>query len=130
MTQAAAGELRVVRPDPARTAPVAMDGVRGARMEILVGREHGAPNFSMRHFVVEAGGHTPHHRHAYEHEVVVLEGEADVTCGEGVHRVRAGDVLYVPPDTMHQFRNAGTGALRFLCLVPTTFDCGKPTPGS
>jgi hypothetical protein len=31
---------------------------------------------------------------------------------------------------MHQFRNAGTGALRFLCLVPTTFDCGKPTPGS
>lgn len=99
-------------------------------MEILVGREHGAPNFSMRHIVVAPGGHTPHHSHDYEHEVVVLEGEADVTLGDGVHRARAGDVLYIPANAMHQFRTAGEAAFRFLCMVPTTFDCGKPTPGS
>jgi quercetin dioxygenase-like cupin family protein len=121
---------RIVRPDPARAAPVRMDGVKDARMEILVGREHGAPNFSMRHFVVAPGGHTPLHSHNYEHEVVILEGEADVNYGTSVHRVRGGDVLYVAPNEMHQFRNAGTGDFRFLCFVPTSFDCGKPTPGS
>ena len=47
---------RIVRPDPARAAPVRMDGVKEARMEILVGREHGAPNFAMRHFVGAPGG--------------------------------------------------------------------------
>lgn len=84
-------------------------------MEILVGRQHGAPNSSMRHFVVAPGGHTPHHKHDYEHEVVVLEGEADVQYGPQVQRVRAGDVLYIAPNQMHQFRNAGTGPMRFLC---------------
>ncbi len=129
MTDTATG-LRVVRPDPAQATPVQMDGVKETRMEILVGRQHGAPNFSMRHFVVAPGGHTPHHKHDYEHEVVVLEGEADVQYGPQVQRVRAGDVLYIAPNQMHQFRNAGTGPMRFLCMVPTSFDCGKPTPGS
>jgi len=99
---------RIVRPDPARAAPVRMDGVKDARMEILVGREHGAPNFSMRHFVVAPGGHTPLHSHNYEHEVVILEGEADVTYGTSVHRVRGGDVLYVPYTWSHATVNLRT----------------------
>ncbi len=123
-------DLLIVRPDPARTAPVEIPGVKDTRMEVLVGRAHGAPNFSMRHFVVAPGGYTPHHSHDYEHEVVVLEGEADVTYGTATHRVRAGDVLYIAANQMHQFRNAGAAEMRFLCLVPTSFDCGKPTPGS
>jgi quercetin dioxygenase-like cupin family protein len=122
--------FRQVRPDPARAEPLSMDGVKGTRMEMLVGRAHGAPSFSMRHFVVEPGGHTPHHQHDYEHEVVILEGEADVLFDSATHRARAGDVLFIPANHMHQFRNAGQEAMRFLCMVPTTFDCGKPTPGS
>lgn len=121
---------RIVTPDPARTQPVDMPGVKDTRMEVLVGRAHGAPTFSMRHFVVAPGGHTPHHQHNYEHEVVILDGEADVSLGDTTARVRGGDVLYIPANEMHQFRNAGAGNLRFLCMVPTTFDCGKPTPGS
>ena len=122
--------LRVVRPDPARTAPVSMPGVQGAQMEILVGREHGAPNFSIRHFVVAPGGFTPHHQHNYEHEVIILEGQAQVQYDDAVHPGQAGDVLFIEPNRMHQFRNTGGGPLRFLCMVPTSFDCGKPTPGS
>lgn len=116
--------------DPAKTKPVAMDGVSGVRMEILVGRADGAPNFALRHYVVEPGGHTPHHQHDYEHEIVILEGEAEVTHGDSKERVSAGSVLMIEPNSMHQFRNTGTTPLRFLCLVPVTFDCGKPTPGS
>lgn len=125
-----AAGARIVTPDPSRTQPVDMPGVKDTRMEVLVGRAHGAPTFSMRHFVVSPGGHTPHHQHNYEHEVVILDGEADVSLGDTTARVRGGDVLYIPANEMHQFRNAGAGNLRFLCMVPTTFDCGKPTPGS
>ena len=68
-----ASALHLVRPNPANAVPVAMDGVKDTRMEILVGRQHGAPNFAMRHYVVAPGGHTPHHAHNYEHEVIVID---------------------------------------------------------
>lgn len=116
--------------DPRRTTPVAMDGAVRVRMEIMVGRADGAPNFAMRHFVVEPGGHTPHHQHDYEHEVVILEGEAEVQYGDEVRRAGAGSVLLIEANRMHQFRNRGETPMRFICLVPVTFDCGKPTPGS
>ena len=125
-----ASTLHLVRPNPANAVPVAMDGVKDTRMEILVGRQHGAPNFAMRHYVVAPGGHTPHHAHNYEHEVIIIDGEADVTYGTATHRIRSGDVLFIAPNQMHQFRNVGAVPLRFLCMVPTSFDCGKPTPGS
>jgi len=107
-----------------------MEGADRVRMEIMVGRADGAPNFALRHFVVEPGGHTPHHRHDYEHEVVILEGEAEVQYGDEVQKVGAGSVLLIEANRMHQFRNRGALPMRFLCLVPVSFDCGKPTPGS
>lgn len=109
--------------------PVQMDGAHGASMAMMVGREDGAPNFALRQFRVEAGGHTPRHSHDYEHEVVILEGGGTVLL-EGEERpIGPGDVLLVPPDEEHQFKASGEG-LRFLCLVPVTRNCGDPTPGS
>jgi len=35
-----------------------------------------------------------------------------------VEAFEAGDVVFVPPDELHQFRNTGDGELRFLCLIP------------
>jgi quercetin dioxygenase-like cupin family protein len=108
---------------------VEMAGVQGAQMAVMVGREHGAPNFALRQFKVDGGGHTPRHSHDYEHEVFVVEGGGTVLL-EGAERpVRAGDVIYVPANEEHQFKAAPSG-LRFLCLVPVTRNCGDPTPGS
>jgi quercetin dioxygenase-like cupin family protein len=107
-----------------------MEGVKGVTMRMMVGRADGAPNFAMRHFTVEPGGHTPHHRHNYEHEVYVLEGRARVEQDGQFKEICAGDVVYVPPNALHQFVNIGPTPFKFLCLVPVTFDCGKPTPGS
>ena len=111
-----------------------MDGVKGVQMRLMVGRADGAPTFSMRHFTVEPGGHSPHHSHNYEHEVMVLEGAGEAQYGEEVHPVRAGDVLFIEPNVQHQFRNTGSGEFTFMCLVPTQHDCGcdglQPTPGS
>ncbi|MDX2114297.1 MAG: cupin domain-containing protein [Planctomycetota bacterium] len=109
--------------------PVQMDGVKGVTMALMVGREHGAPNFSLRSFRVEAGGHSPRHSHDYEHEVFIVEGGGEVLL-EGQYRsIKPGDVVFVPADQEHQFR-AGPAGLRFLCLVPVSRNCGEHTPGS
>ncbi len=110
--------------------PMQMDGVKGVEMRMMVGRADGAPNFSMRHFTVEPGGFTPRHSHDYEHEIYVVEGSAEAEYDGAKHAISAGDVLFVKPNVVHQFVNTGNRPFKFLCLVPTTFDCGKPTPGS
>lgn len=100
--------------------PVEMEGARGVRMRIAVGEPQGAPNFVMRVFDLEPGGHTPHHSHDFEHEVFVVGGSG-VHVDRGVESaLHAGDVVYVAPGAPHQFR-AGTGeGLRFVCVVPRT----------
>lgn len=109
--------------------PVAMDGVQGVRMAVMVGRNDGAPNFALRSFIVDPHGHSPKHSHDYEHEVFIVQGGGEVLL-EGEYRpIRAGDVVYVPADHEHQFRAADTG-MRFLCLVPVSRNCGDPTPGA
>lgn len=107
-----------------------MEGVKEVTMRLMVGRSDGAPNFAMRHFTVEPGGHTPRHSHNYEHEVFIVEGSGEVENDGTNHAVKAGDVLFVKPNVLHQFVNTGAAPLKFLCLVPVSFDCGTPTPGS
>lgn len=109
--------------------PVEMEGVRGVRMALMVGRDHGAPHFALRHFVVEPGGNTPRHSHDYEHEVYVVDGGGTILLNGREQPIRGGDVIYVPADHEHQFKAAASG-LRFLCLVPVERNCGGVTPGS
>jgi quercetin dioxygenase-like cupin family protein len=37
---------------------------------------------------------------------------------EGEKRFKPGDVVFVPPNEKHQFRNSGSKTVKFLCLVP------------
>ena len=122
------------RPETESGTPMDMPGVEGVTMRLMVGREDGAPNFSMRHFTVEPGGHTPRHEHNYEHEVFIVEGRGRFEHEGELHSIEAGDVLYVEPNCIHQFVNDTDEPLKFLCLVPGRFDCGAgemaSTPGS
>jgi quercetin dioxygenase-like cupin family protein len=97
---------------------VTMEGASGCTVRWLVGKQDAAPNFAMRQFEVAPGGYTPKHFHDYEHEVYVLEGEGVVMEGDNTHCLHAGDVVYVVPNEVHQFRNTGSTPLKFLCLVP------------
>ena len=105
--------------------PVDMEGSQGCHVRWLISEQGGAPNFAMRQFEVEPGGHTPRHSHPYEHEVFVLEGQGEVFEGETPHAIKQGDVILVTPDEVHQFRNTGQQPLKFLCLVPN--DATKKT---
>lgn len=97
---------------------VTMEGATGCSVRWLVDAKDGAPNFAMRQFEVDPGGHTPRHSHPYEHEIYVLEGEGEVIEGDQPRQLKAGDFVYVAPDEVHQFRNTGTTNMKFLCMVP------------
>jgi quercetin dioxygenase-like cupin family protein len=100
--------------------PVQMEGAAGCHVRWLVDERDGAPTFAMREFEVAPGGHTPRHFHDYEHEVFVLEGAGIVVEGAVEHPLRAGDVVLVKPNEIHQFRNTGDRPLKFLCLIPNS----------
>jgi quercetin dioxygenase-like cupin family protein len=58
------------------------------------------------------------HRHPYEHEIFVLEGYGKLEGSDGEIDMRPGVAVFVPPDEVHGYRNAGEGALRFVCVIP------------
>lgn len=97
---------------------VTMEGAAGCRVRWLIGEGDKAPNFAMREFEVAPGGHTPRHFHDYEHEVFVLSGNGVVIDGDREHPLKQGDVIFVAPNDVHQFRNTGCDTMRFLCLIP------------
>jgi quercetin dioxygenase-like cupin family protein len=108
---------------------VTMAGAEKVQMQLLCGPDDGCPNFAMRRFTVAPGGCTPKHQHDYEHEVLVLAGEG-VVFGNGQEQaLKAGDVLYVPANELHQFRNTAHVPLQFICLVPAfVHKSGAPQP--
>lgn len=109
--------MRVGHVDEIEAAPVTVEGARGVQMRVVVGEVQGAPNFIMRVFDVEPGGHSPHHTHAFEHEVFVLGGRGALVEEGQETPLAPGDVVFVAPGALHQFRASPEG-LRFLCVVP------------
>lgn len=99
---------------------VTMEGAAGCRVRWLIGDKDHAPTFAMREFEVAPGGHTPRHFHDYEHEVYVLAGKGTIVDGDRELPLAAGDVVFVAPNDVHQFRNTGSEPMRFLCLIPNS----------
>ncbi len=97
---------------------VQADGVTKTTKASIVGPAQGWPDHSLRVFRIEAGGHTPHHQHDWEHVNYVIAGKGTLTIGEETFNLATGDYAYVPPNTMHQFRNNSGGEFQFICIVP------------
>jgi len=108
---------------------VTMPGAEKVQMQLLCGPDDGAPTFAMRKFIVAPGGCTPKHQHDYEHEVLVISGEGVVFGNNKEQPIKPGDVLFVPANELHQFRNTGGIPLQFICLVPAfVHKPGAPVP--
>lgn len=104
---------------PAET--VVMDGVKDCQYRVAISRKDGAPNFAMRFFEIAPGGYSPLHQHPYEHEVYVTAGTGTVWRDSREVPINPGDVLFIPADERHQFKNPGSETLKFLCLIPAQF---------
>ena len=102
--------------------PVQMEGAKNVNVRVLFGPKDEAPTVAMRQFELEAGGHTPHHAHPFEHQVVVMQGGLKVVTDQGDIPLAVGDVLMVLPDEKHQFQNASeTEVAKMLCIIPIEY---------
>ncbi len=84
----------------------------------------------------QAPGRTafPRHFHTTNEEALfVLEGQGEVTIGDRVVPVEAGDFVSFPvgPEHAHSTKNAGSGPLRYLCFstAKTVDVVGYPDSG-
>lgn len=114
--------MKITRLENVETSAVTIEGAAGAFRQVPIGRADGAPNFSIRVFTLEPGGHTPHHVHESEHLNYILSGEGVAMEGETPREVKQGDFILVTPNELHQYRNAGDEPFVFMCMVPTQYE--------
>jgi quercetin dioxygenase-like cupin family protein len=97
------------------------DVAKGVAARLLIGKNDGAKNFCMRIFQLDPGGHTPLHRHEWEHEIFFHEGQGEIFLGDAWKQVGPGCAAFVPGEADHQIKNTGTGVLSFVCLIPSGY---------
>ena len=90
-------------------------------IQVLISSEEG-PNFAMRRFVIQPGGGMPNHTNLVEHEQYVLGGHAKIGIGSEEFEVKKGDVVFIPAEIPHWYKNVGQVPFEFLCLIPNKSD--------
>ena len=95
-----------------------MPGLKGAAIQVLIGESQGWNYHVMRIVALDNGGYSPKHAHPWPHINYMIEGQGVLEIDGREHAVRTGSYAFVPADAVHQFRNAGSGRFRFICIVP------------
>lgn len=98
--------------------PINEEGLRFVTKHILIGENEGAPNYIMRFFHLEPGGHSKLERHPQEHEVIVLSGKGEIQIAETTYSVKPFDVVFIEGNELHQFRALEDHDLGFICVIP------------
>jgi len=70
-----------------------------------------------RYFEIAEDGYSTLERHAHVHAVMIHRGRGQCLVGSRISDVTAGDLVFIPPTTWHQFRANAGDVLGFLCLV-------------
>lgn len=80
--------------------------------------------FSLIEATVPPGGGPPMHIHKHEDEIFyVLDGELDVVAGQEHYKARSGDLVFIPKNVPHCFRNNGLHAVKqLLIFTPAGFE--------
>ena len=81
------------------------------RYEVLEER----PGFKVKTLQVKPGARLSLQRHARRGEHwVVVEGVADVVCGDKEMKLRRGEHIHIPPETNHRLGNSGEAPLTII----------------
>jgi quercetin dioxygenase-like cupin family protein len=88
----------------------------GNTYTILLSAEDTAGRYSLIDMFVPPGGGPPPHRHDFEESFTVLEGEIQATFRGETVTVRTGQVIQIPANAPHQFRNNSAQPARLLCI--------------
>lgn len=110
--------MNIILSDEMKGKEINLPDVENVIMKALITKNEGAPNFSLRQFELGINGHTPCHKHPWEHEVYVLQGMGELIFENGSTTLMPGNAVFVPGEELHQFKNRGEGIFKFLCIVP------------
>jgi quercetin dioxygenase-like cupin family protein len=78
----------------------------------FIGENHGGIGISFLLVEAPPGRGPSLHTHPYEELMLVQEGEATAAVGDEEWQLRAGDIVLIPANQPHGFRNSGDGVLR------------------
>ena len=110
--------MPVIKQQDIEFSKVEMENVKGTTKAVVIGKDQGWRENSLRIFSISPGGHTPHHQHDWEHVNYVLKGRGQLKIGEDVHELKTGDYAFVPPNIIHQYQNNYDEDFEFICIVP------------
>jgi quercetin dioxygenase-like cupin family protein len=82
-------------------------------------------NMQTRYFEILPGGYSSLEFHRHPHSVVIIRGSGSVVLNDSVTDISSFDVVYISPETVHQFHADKGDHLGFLCVVDRYRD--KPT---
>jgi quercetin dioxygenase-like cupin family protein len=115
--------MYVTRLDKVEKTILGIEGAKGVYKQVPLSRADGVPTFSFRVFTIEPGGHTPFHRHDFEHMNYVIGGEGCLIAEGREHQLRQGDFALILAGEQHQFRNSSQDQnLVIICAVPKEYE--------
>jgi quercetin dioxygenase-like cupin family protein len=74
-------------------------------------------NTHKRYFEIEPDGYSSLEMHRHPHSVVVLKGSGSVILDNQISEIHTHDIIYIAPETIHQFQADRGETLGFLCIV-------------
>ncbi len=91
--------------------------------ELLHPTIHGPGKMSLAHAEVEPGMVTKEHCHRLSEEVYhVLTGYGQLSVGDEIAKVKAGDTVMIPPGTYHSIKNTSGEPLQILCCCTPPYN--------
>lgn len=107
----------LVRAGEGDWAQVPSQAGRGLNERWLLRVSEHAPNFDVRHIIVQPGATARTHAHPWEQANYVLSGSGEVEIDGEPATIGAGDFVFIPPAASHTFRNPSADtALVLLCM--------------
>jgi quercetin dioxygenase-like cupin family protein len=74
-------------------------------------------NIQTRYFEIQPGGYSSLEFHRHPHSVIIIRGSGSVILGDELHSLGLHDVVYISPETIHQFHADNNEPLGFICIV-------------
>ena len=95
------------------------------KRKVLVGKEADNSSIHLRYFEIDKGGFSSLEFHKHEHIVICVKGKGRVKIDNKVYKIKPFDIVYVAPNSIHQFLNPYKDTFGFFCIVQSKRDKPK-----
>ena len=83
----------------------------------LLGEDISQLNSETRYFEIQPGGYSSLELHRHPHSVVIIRGSGTLVLENELHQLSLHDVIFIAPETIHQFHADNDEPLGFICIV-------------